>query len=387
MVTLNYARTVEQRVNELLSQGNIAAAQRQAENITGGGPGVQNAANRISAAIGAATDQARRVEDASRPAPQQEQQQQQQQDQGETEQDRYYRNLAAQDAERDRQAREGAKAFLRNILSQFGLGELAGNVESLIGEWGANTEVIAERLRQTEQYRERFKGMTRLQAKGVTDIRNEAEYIELESNYRQVFRDAGLQSFLGDAGSKKELDAIADLVGNYSVSVAEVRDRVTDAQRVVADAPQSVRSAFQQYYNVDPSTLVQYVLDPVRTSAEINRKANAAIVGGLAAQQGLTFGAGVAERIGDYASGGLGADLSGSQIQPQLTSIAETQRATGRLAALEGSILSDEETALAQLDLDIEAGEKVRGLQSRERARFGGQAGLSSRSLSRSSGV
>lgn len=311
----------------------------------------------------------------------------QRQDQGETEQDRYYRNLAAQDAERGRQEREGAKAFLRNILSQFGLGELAGNVEGLIGEWGANTEVIAERLRQTEQYRERFKGMTQLQAKGVTDIRNEAEYIELESNYRRVFREAGLQSFLGTAGSRDEINAIADLVGNYSVSVNEVRDRVADAQRVVADAPESVRRSFQQYYNVDPNTLVSYVLDPVRTSSEINRKANAAIVGGLAAQQGLAFGAGVAERIGDYASGGLGADLSGSQIQPQLTSIAETQRATGRLAALEGSVLSDEETALAQLDLDIEAGEKVRGLQSRERARFGGQAGLSSRSLSRRSGV
>ena len=315
------------------------------------------------------------------------QQQDREQQGGPSAEDLYWQGRAAAEAAEREQAREGAKAFLRNMLSQFGLGELAGNVESLIGEWGANTEVIAERLRQTEQYRERFKGMTRLQAKGVTDIRNEAEYIELESNYRRVFREAGLQSFLGTAGSRDEINAIADLVGNYSVSVNEVRDRVADAQRVVADAPESVRRSFQQYYNVDPNTLVSYVLDPVRTSSEINRKANAAIVGGLAAQQGLAFGAGVAERIGDYASGGLGADLSGSQIQPQLTSIAETQRATGRLAALEGSVLSDEETALAQLDLDIEAGEKVRGLQSRERARFGGQAGLSSRSLSRRSGV
>ena len=53
----------------------------------------------------------------------------------------------------------------------------------------------------------------------------------------------------------------------------------------------------------------------------------------------------------------------------------------GRLAELERSTLSAEETALAQLDLDTAAKEKVKGLQSRERARFGGTGAFSSSAL------
>jgi len=297
-----------------------------------------------------------------------------------------YFEAERQAAEAERaQAREGAKAFLRNMLQMYGMGDLSSSVDSLINEWGANVNVIAERLRQTDSYKTRFRGMLQLQQKGVADISNEGEYIQLETAYRRVFRDAGLQSFLGTPGSTDEIGAIADLVGKFSLSVEEVRDRVADAQRVVAEAPESVRSAFQRFYGVDSGTLVQYVLDPVRTSTEINRRANAAIVGGLAADRGLEFGAGVSERIGTIASGG--GDLMQSMIEPQLTGIAETQRATSRLAALERSTLSAEETALAGFDLDVEAGEKIRGLQSRERARFSGTSGLGTRSLARRSGI
>ena len=59
------------------------------------------------------------------------------------------------------------------------------------------------------------------------------------------------------------------------------------------------------------------------------------------------------------------------------------QRSTKRLADIEKGLLSAEESALSTLDLDIEAKEKVRGLQSRERARFGGTSALTSASLSR----
>lgn len=295
--------------------------------------------------------------------------------------DLYYESLRDElNAERGR-AREGAKSFLRNILNQYNMGSLADSVESLINDWGTNSEVIAERLRQTEPYKTRFKGLTALQQRGITDVRNEGEYLNLESQYRQVFRDAGLQSFLGDAGSQSEYDAIARLAGDFSVSVNEVKDRVSDAQRVVANTPQEVRDSLQRFYNVDPATLVSYVLDPTRTSSEINRRANAAMVGGYATRAGLDFGAGVSERVGEFL--GRGEDLSTSVLEPQITEIADVQRSTQRLAEIEKGALSAEESALSTLDLDIEAKEKIRGLQSRERARFGGTSALTSSSLSR----
>jgi hypothetical protein len=297
----------------------------------------------------------------------------------------YYAALEADLANRQRQERDTASSFLRTILSQYNLDSLADQVDSLVTQWGTNTEVIAERLRQTEPYKQRFKGLLNLQQRGITDIRDEAEYLNLESQYRQVFREAGIQNFLGDAGSRTEQDAIAKIVGDFSLSVNEVRDRVTDAQRVVAETPQEVRDSLQRFYNVDPATLTAYVLDPQRTSSEIQRLANAAIVGGYAQRAGLDFGAGVSERIGELLGGER--DIMGTQIEPQLSQIAQVQKATGRLAQLEKGTLTAEETALAELDLDAAAKQKVRGLQSRERARFGGTSGITAGSLSRAPSV
>jgi len=49
---------------------------------------------------------------------------------------------------------------------------------------------------------------------------------DLESQYRQVFREAGLVNYLGVSGSQGEYNSIADLVGKFSLSVNEVQDRV-----------------------------------------------------------------------------------------------------------------------------------------------------------------
>ena len=300
----------------------------------------------------------------------------------ESAEDRYYRlrgeSDAAELASLRTQKRESAKSFLRNLLSQYGLGSLADSVDSIVQE-NTSEEVIAERLRQTDAYKTRFKGLTQLRAKGVTDVASEGEYLRLETDYRQVFREAGVSNFLGEAGTQTEFDAIAKLVGDFSLSVNEVRDRVSDAQRIVAQTPQEVRDSFQRYYNVDPATLTAYVLDPTSTASEINRRANAAMIGGLGMQRGLEFGAGAAERIGSFL-GGEG-DLTSTQAEPQLAEIADVQRATGRLAELERGTLTAEETAFAQLDLDTGAKEKVKGLQSRERARFGGTSAFSSTAL------
>ena len=297
----------------------------------------------------------------------------------------YYKMLQEDLLAARREAREGASSFLRGILDQYGLGSLSGQVESLINQWGTNVNVIAERLRQTEPYKQRFKGMLTLQQRGIPDIRNEAEYLNLETQYRQAFREAGLRDYLGTAGTQAEYDAIGKLVGDFSLSVNEVRDRITDAQRVVAETPQEVRDSLQRYYNVDPATLTAYVLDPQRTTGEIQRRANAAIVGGYAQRAGLDFGAGVAERVGQFLGGER--DIMGTQIEPQLTDIAAVQRSTERLAKLEGGELTAEETALGQLGLEETAQRRVKGLQSRERARFGGTTGVTTATLARTPSV
>jgi hypothetical protein len=378
MTPLERARQNERLANEALAQGNIAAAQAYQANIAQQLsrsatplPGVSNVQSRVNAAVAAAGP----AQTGTPPK-----------DFTGIEVTTPQGNVTAtgtasvdEEDYRDRRDRLEAKGILQDALRMYGLEGLVGDLDRIIKDSGNSASVAMNQIRQTEAYRDRFKGLLGLQQRGITDVSNEAEYIQLETNYRQVFREAGIQNFLGDAGSKPERDAIARLVGDFSLSVNEVRDRVSDAQRVVADTPQEVRDSLQRFYNVDPATLTAYVLDPSRTASEINRRANAAIVGGYAQRQGLDFGAGVSERIGSLFAGE--GDLQGTQAEPQLTTIAEAARGTRRLAQIEQSALSDEDVALSTLDLDATAKERVEGLKSRERARFGGSGAFTSTAL------
>lgn len=297
--------------------------------------------------------------------------------------DPYADELRRQANEARRQQRISAIAYLQGLLSQYGLGQLANEVERLVDQYDANPGAIAEGLRQTQPYKDRFKGLIALRNKGVTDVASEADYLRLESEYRQAFRDAGLQSYIGTAGSVTERDAIADLVGKYSVSVNEVKERIADAQRVVADTAPEVRDALQRYYNIAASDLVAYTLDPQRTSTRINQLANAAMFGGLAQRSGLEVGRDAAEQYADLTQGN---DLSREAAVNTLTSARTVRDATRRLAEVERSTLSDDETVLAQADLDQQAKRKIRGLQSRERARFGGASAFDRTGLANTTG-
>lgn len=280
-------------------------------------------------------------------------------------------------------ARDGATAWLKSILGQYGLNALAGSVDSLVREWGTNTDVIGMKLKDTDQYKTRFKGLLALQAKGVTDISNEAEYIGIESKYRQVFRDAGLQSFLGDAGSQAELDSIAKLAADYSVSVNEVQSRVADAQRVANDTAPEVKDALQRFYGVGPAQLVQYVLDPAKTTEQINRQVNAGLTSGYAARQNLNLDQTTAEQIANI-SGGNDMNLPG--LQGQLKNAADVASSTKRLADIDQTSLTDSEIAQNEFNLSTDASQKIKKLQSSERAKFGGTSGIQTGSLSNNSG-
>lgn len=293
----------------------------------------------------------------------------------------YWANRESLDNAANAQQREGAKAYFRTLLDSYGLGSLAGAAEGLVDQWGANTDVVFTKLKDTDQYKTRFKGLLDLRAKNVTDVANEAEYLNLESQYRSVFRENGMADFLGTPGSQSELQGIADLVAKYSVSVDEVRNRVSDAQRVVAETPQEVRESLQRYYNVDPATLVSFVLDPTRTSQRINQIANAAIIGGYGQKNSLNISSNTAEAIAQQQAGDQA--VNGAAVSSKLQDIASIRNATSRLASIDKTDLTDDEVALADLGLDTNADTKIKGLQSRERARFGGSSGIGKGALAR----
>ena len=292
--------------------------------------------------------------------------------------------LARQAADTKRRKDQEAKAILTSRFNEFGGMEgLIGDLDNLIREWGNNIEVIMAKIPETETYQKRFKGLVDLRKKGVTDIRNESEYLGLEREYRSVFREAGMRDFLGPDGTQTQFDAIAELVSDYSVSVNEVRSRVNDAARVVADTSDETMSALREYYGLDAATLTEYVLDPVRTQNKINQIANATLLGGGAARAGLNIDLDTAE---DVASISGNEDANVGAYQERFSRAAVVRDATARLASMEDSELSDSEVLQSQMGLDSDSMKKVKGLQSRERARFSGRSGITSSSLSTNNG-
>ena len=264
--------------------------------------------------------------------------------------------------------RTSARGYLNTLLSEYNMQSLAGSVWGLVQQ-STNNDWLMEQVRLTSDYKARFKGLLTLRGRGNTDIRNEAEYLDLETDYRSAFNEAGLRDYLGTDGSQSEYDSIAELVGDYSVSVEEVKARIGDAQRIVADTPQEVRDSLQKFYNIDPTLLVEYTLDPTRSQNKINSVANAAVVGGYGTRAGLDLDVTGAELVGNLAGD---ADIRLESLNRNLVQGATLRDATKRLANIDKMELSDSEALTASMDADATAKKKVTGLQSRERARFGG---------------
>ena len=279
---------------------------------------------------------------------------------------------------------EEAKAILTGTFSQWGGMEgVIGDLDRLIREWGNNIDVILAKIPETATYQTRFKGLVDLRKKGVTDIQNEGQYLTMEKEYRSVFREAGMRDFLGADGTQSQFDAIADLVANYSVSVDEVRSRVNDAARVIADTSSETINAMRDFYGIDTATLTEYVLDPVRTQNKINTIANATLLGGGARRSNLNIDVSTAESLADLS--GM-QDANVGQYQERFSQASVLRDATARLAGIEDSQISDSEIVQSQFNTDASSMSKVKGLQSRERARFSGGSGITSSSLATNRG-
>lgn len=286
---------------------------------------------------------------------------------------------AARAAAEKKRKDEEARAILRRTFGGWGGMEgLIEKIDQLIVKYGNSTEVILSKVTETDEYKTRFKGLVSLRAQGVTDIRNEAQYLDLERDYRSVFREAGMRDFLGPDGTQTQFDAIAELVADYSVSVNEVRARVNDAARVVQDTSPEVAAALEEYYGIDAATLTEYVLDPVRTQNKINQISNATLLGASAARATLDIDRATAEGVADLSGND---DVNVGAFTSEFGKAAVIRDATLRLANIEGSELTDDEVVSAQLINDPYSTKKIRGLQSRERARFGGRSGITSSSL------
>ena len=286
-------------------------------------------------------------------------------------------------------ARQSAREYLSGLFKQFGFADadvasLMGSVEGWIqsGLADAGTDAVLMKFRDTDIYKRRFAGMAELISRGQSIT--EAEYIGLESSFRNVMQNYGLPVTYYDSP-----EDYARLIG-AGLSPKEVEERVVAAKQAMNPL---VAAELREYYNIEDGDLTAYMLGltdekglrlaSARNQEAIRTQGRAAQIGAAAERAGFSMDRAYAERLGGTS---LGQNLDPFQMET--------------LGRLEGTFdqarrIADRETTLAGIDqetfdqrdaLAAAFGDQQKTLASerrakRERARFSGSAGASSAAL------
>lgn len=184
-----------------------------------------------------------------------------------------------------------AFALIQEQLNGFGLGGMADKVWQYILQNGTD-DVNRMQLWIYEQpeFKARFPAFEALQKKyrGIQP----AEYVQLERQYAQVMRAAGITAnYFDDPNDFKAL------IEN-DVSQAEFQERVENGFRRVSQADPAVRSAFQRYFGVEgDAALAAFFIDPEKAAPKLAKAAQMAELGGTASTMGVEINSAYAEKL------------------------------------------------------------------------------------------
>ena len=273
-------------------------------------------------------------------------------------------------------ARQSAFDLLKLQFDEYGLGALVEPLRGLIQE-GVSPSEFAVRLRQTDPYKKRFAANAARIASGLRAL-SEAEYINLEDDYQKVMRNYGLPASYYAKGDLGRQEGFEKLIAG-DVSMTELEDRISIAQKRVIDAAPQVTAALKQFYpDIKNADILAYTLDPAQGLANIQKKVLAAEIGGAAIGAGLGAAATRAEELARYGvtaeSARAGYDAIGGGLERgrQLSSIYQQPDYNQAVA----------EEEIFKLPGQTQAGEKRKKIIGLEKATFGGQTGVSSGALS-----
>jgi len=268
--------------------------------------------------------------------------------------------------------RRDAFALLRDTFASYGLDSLAGVIEgymkSDMGPYEASLK-----LKNEQVYKDRFKGNELRRAAGL-NVLSEAEYLNQENTYQEVFRAYNQTSLLGQ-DKQSQRDYMANLMAR-DLSPYEVRQRFDVATTRVANADPSVKKQLQAYYGLSDNQMVSFVIAPDQTLADIQQKISTAEIGSAATQAG--FGGQVSkQRAEELAKYGVDLQEARQGYQAIAGGLTQGQKIAQRYGGQYDMTTAEEELFKG----NQQAAAKRKRFASLERAAFGGQSGITSGSL------
>ena len=257
-------------------------------------------------------------------------------------------------------------------FKRYNLTTLLPTIKRLAQE-GATEATITFALQESEDYKRRF-AANEVRAKKGLQVLDPASYLNAEDRYRQYLRDYGLKQFDTD-------DYVRKFIEN-DTSVAELSNRINIAATRIQNADPSVKAMLRDYYKLDDTQLLAYVLDPESQIAEVQRRATAGEIGAAAGMQGIRTGVDVAEQLARQ-----GVDQQAAQRGYSI--IADVLPTAEKLSGIYGTTMPG--YGLAEAEQDVfntlaSAQRKRKNLIGREIAEFGGTSGLSRTALDRQTG-
>jgi len=277
--------------------------------------------------------------------------------------------------------RRDAFAMLEDTFRQYGLEALTpviqGYMRSDIGPYEASLKLKNEQI-----YKDRFKGNELRRAAGL-NVLSEAEYINQENTYKEVFKSYNQMSLMG-ADTKSQRDFMANMMAQ-DLSPYEVKNRFDVATERVTNADPAVKAQLKTYYGLTDDKMVSFVLAPEKTLSDIQQQITTAEIGSAASQAGLGVTQARATELAKY-----GVDLQ--EARAGYNAIASGLPRGQKLAAIYGDTytqqMAEEDvfkgvTTAGQQAIGYEnkAANKRKRFASLERAAFGGQTGVTQGAL------
>jgi len=196
-------------------------------------------------------------------------------------------NIAQAAADEKRLQRESIVKIVTDRFAKYKLGSLAQKIRDLAID-GANEATITIALSETKEYQDRFAGNAARLKKGIA-VLDPGSYLEAEDTYRQVLRANGLKQF--------DTDAYVQQFIENDTSSTEIASRINTAVNRIQYADPAIKKTLKDYYGLNESDLLGYVLSPDQELPKIQQKITAAEIGTAASVQGLKSSLGVSEQL------------------------------------------------------------------------------------------
>ena len=257
---------------------------------------------------------------------------------------------------------ENALEIIKDKLRDYGLEGLADTAYEMLID-GVSAEAAVLRLRETEEFQNRFSGMELRRANGMSAI-SPAEYISLERGYRQVMMAAGIPEGFYDSP-----EDFAEFIGN-DVSQNEMTQRVSMASSAVQSVDPNLKTQLQDLYGIgveNDGELVAYFLDPNRGVTMIEQRLQLEAAG-LSAATVSTLGGGLERQTAEQL-----ADLNVQRRE--VTERLQGQRGLTQRLLGEEEAVTTSELAAAEFGLDSEATADIARLRQQRQQRGRRQMG------------